>query len=159
VEQTLDNQINYWIEGFSLDEQEDSRYGYVEEDSVGDKHLIQDVLKILNNLADKAHLLIGNYTSNLSENWMSVRMKFDGGKVINRCQKGSWHDNCYGASLRRNMGVEWSPLTWELATWISASTPFRKHFHERKRIHDTRLKSPASDGVKRRALQRKMQLR
>ncbi len=35
---------------------------------------------------------------------MHIRMKFDGGKVINRSQSGSWEHRCVGAGLRQNMG-------------------------------------------------------
>ena len=31
-----------------------------------------------------------NVTTNLAESWMHVRTKFDGGKVINQSQSGSW---------------------------------------------------------------------
>ena len=53
------------------------------------KELIQDVQIILNRIADKSERLIGNFTTNLAESWMAIRSKFDGGKVINRCGRGS----------------------------------------------------------------------
>ena len=38
---------------------------------------------------------------------MHVRAKFDGGKVVNRSQSGSWEHHCMGAGLQHNMGKEW----------------------------------------------------
>ncbi len=55
----------------------------------------------------KVPQLIGNFTTNLAEAWMHVRSKFDGGKVINRSQSGSWEFRCYGAGLQHNLGKEW----------------------------------------------------
>lgn len=67
------------------------------------KELIKDVQVILNRVADKSEGLIGNFTTNLAESWMAVRCKFDGGKVINRCGKGSWNTRCYGGALRKTL--------------------------------------------------------
>lgn len=49
---------------------------------------------------------------------MHVRTKFDGGKVINISQSGSWEHRCMGAGLRQNLGMQWghkvySHLTYE----------------------------------------------
>ncbi len=44
---------------------------------------------------------------------MHIRSKFDGGKVINRSQSGSWQRRCMGAGLRQNMGKEWGPEIWK----------------------------------------------
>ncbi len=35
-----------------------------------------------------------NTPTNLAESWMRIRTKFDGGKVINRCQSGAWEHRC-----------------------------------------------------------------
>ena len=40
---------------------------------------------------------------------MNIRCKFDGGKVINRSQSGSWDFRCMGAGLQQNLGHEWGP--------------------------------------------------
>ena len=50
---------------------------------------------------------------------MHIRAKFDGGKVINRSQSGSWEHRCMGAGLRHNMGTEWGPQTWKNITSTS----------------------------------------
>ena len=47
---------------------------------------------------------------------MHIRTKFDGGKVYNLCNRGSWHERCYGGALRMNLGPEWSCKVWEDST-------------------------------------------
>ena len=47
---------------------------------------------------------------------MNIRSKFDGGKQINRSQRGSWEGRCAGAALRVNEGPEWGPTCWEKVT-------------------------------------------
>ena len=70
----------------------------------------------------KASQLVGNFTTNMAENWMGVRCKFDGGKVTNRSQSGSWEFRCMGAGLRMNLGPEWGPQVWK-DTISSAPNP------------------------------------
>ena len=55
---------------------------------------------------------------------MHIRTKFDGGKVINRSQSGSWGARCSGAGLRANEGPEWGPRTWEKITGNAANPVF-----------------------------------
>ena len=45
-----------------------------------------------------------------------MRSKFDGGKVINRSQSGSWEHRCLGAGLRHNLGSEWGPIVYKRLT-------------------------------------------
>ena len=66
--------------------------------------LYHDIQVILSRLVGKAEQLIDNVTTNLAESWMHVRSKFDGGKVINRSQSGSWEHRCMGAGLQHNLG-------------------------------------------------------
>ena len=63
----------------------------------------------------------GNLTSNLAENWMHIRFKFDGGKQINRGQDGSWQARCAGAGLGCNVGPSWEPTAWEKALAIPSA--------------------------------------
>ena len=56
---------------------------------------------------------------------MNVRSKFDGGKQINRSQRGSWQGRCAGAGLRLNLGPGWGPVTWEKATKTTPSATFK----------------------------------
>ena len=55
---------------------------------------------------------------------MALRAKFDGGKVINRCQRGSWSTRCFGAALRKNLGASWGPRTYERCTGTDAGFYF-----------------------------------
>ncbi len=71
---------------------------------------------VLARLVAKAGQLIGNETTNLVECWMHIRCKFDGGKVINRSQSGSWEHRCMGAALQQNMGKQWGLHVWENVT-------------------------------------------
>ena len=57
---------------------------------------------------------------------MNVRSKFDGGKQINRSQRGSWQGRCAGAGLRLNMGPDWGSDAWEKVTKSAPSTTFKE---------------------------------
>lgn len=119
-------------------------------------NLIRDVKVLLMRLANKAEKLIGNFTTNLAESWMGVRSKFDGGKVKNRCQRGSWHFRCFGAALRNNFGIDWAPKVWNLCTNVPASKPFLNHYRKQvgRAIRINRSKSKPE--IKSRARKRKL---
>ena len=70
------------------------------------------------------HFVTGNFTTNLAESYMNVRSKFDGGKQINRSQRGSWQGRCAGAGLRLNIGPDWAPIAWEKVTKTAPSATF-----------------------------------
>ena len=55
-------------------------------------------------LVNKAHQLIGNETTNLTECFMSVRAKMNGGKQTNRIQSGSFEHRCMTAGLSITLG-------------------------------------------------------
>ena len=99
----------------SHETEEESRKGGQIELKVSPK-LVHDVQLLVSRLAAKAHQLIGNHTTNLAEVWMHIRCKFDGGKVINRSQSGSWQHRCMGAGLAQNVGEMWSPEVWNTMT-------------------------------------------
>ena len=63
--------------------------------------LYHDIQVILSRLVAKASQLIDNVTKNLAESWMHIRMKFDGGKVVNRSQSGSWEGLGHSKILAR----------------------------------------------------------
>ncbi|KAJ8318782.1 LOW QUALITY PROTEIN: hypothetical protein KUTeg_003873 [Tegillarca granosa] len=67
-------------------------------------HHDQNISTLLDRVALKCTRLFGNFTSNLVESWMAIRSKFDVGKLYNRCNRGSWHDRCYGGALRKKHG-------------------------------------------------------
>ena len=48
--------------------------------------MMHEIQVAISRLVSKAHQLIHNFTTNLAENWMHVRCKFDGGKVV----KSEW---------------------------------------------------------------------
>ena len=52
--------------------------------------LYHDIQVILSRVVAKVSQLVDNVTTNLAESWMHIRAKYDGGKVINRSQSGSW---------------------------------------------------------------------
>ena len=79
-----------------------------------DKKLMHDVQMLVSRLVEKAPQLIDNFTTNLAEAWMHIRSKFDGGKVINRSQSGSWQHRCAGAGLQHNLGKTWGPQVCHL---------------------------------------------
>ena len=58
---------------------------------------------------------------------MHIRTKFDGGKQINRSQRGSWEGRCTGAGLRLNGGPAWGPTSWEKAVSVPANTIYKRH--------------------------------
>ncbi len=85
---------------------------------------MHDIQVLVSRLVAKAQQLLGNETTNLAECWMHIRAKFDGGKVINRSQSGSWEYRCMGAGLQQNLGKEWGPVVWSGMT----GSPPNQHF-------------------------------
>ena len=88
------------------------------------QQLLHDVQALVSRLVAKASQLLGNFTTNIAESWMHIRSKYDGGKVINRSQSGSWGYRCMGAGLQLNKGRAWGPLTWEDMTASKPSEVF-----------------------------------
>ena len=78
--------------------------------------LLHDVQVLVGRLAAKSQQLVSNHTTNLAEAWMHIRCKFDGGKVINKSQSGSWQHRCMGAGLEQNHGSMWGPKVWNAMT-------------------------------------------
>ena len=58
-------------------------------------------------LVSLAEQLMDNQTNNLAECYMGMRLYFDGGKVYNRVQSGSFEGRCYAAGLRFQEGPQW----------------------------------------------------
>ena len=86
--------------------------------------MMHDIQTAVSRLVTKAGQLISNETTNLAESWMHIRSKYDGAKVINRSQSGSWEHRCMGAGLQQNIGKEWGPKMWSQMT----STPSNSIF-------------------------------
>ena len=110
-----------------------------------------DIQVLVSRLVAKASQLLGNETTNLAECWMHIRSKFDGGKVINRSQSGSWEYRCMGAGLQQNLGKEWGPTVWASMT---TSLP-NQHFIDTARCSAKR----ADNDRKRKATEKAKQQR
>ena len=110
--------------------------------------LRHDIQVILSRLVAKAEQLVDNVTTNLAESWMHVRSKFDGGKVINRSQSGSWEHRCMGAGLQQNMGKEWGPTLWKEMTSSSPSKVFSNAVKQSAKKSSSEKKRKAKDEVK-----------
>ena len=103
-------------------------------------------------LVAKAGQLIGNFTTNLAECWMHMGTKFDGGKVINRSQSGSFEHHCMGADLRMNLGPNWGPTTRESLKGSQPSNIFSQaaEVNSKKVTNDRKCKSTDSEKANRR---------
>ena len=82
---------------------------------------------------------------------MHIRSKFDGGKQINRSQRGSWQSRCAGAGLRINEGPNWGPACWENITGLSPSKTFKAVAVKRTEtaIKDRKRKSKTEEKLRR----------
>lgn len=110
--------------------------------------LYHDIQVTLSTLVAKAEQLVDNVTTNMAESWMHVRTKFDGGKVINRSQSGSWEHRCMGAGLQHNMGKEWGPRLWKEMTNYSPSKVFTDTAQRSAKKASSEKKRKATDEVK-----------
>ena len=118
-----------------------------------DPRLQHDIQVQLSRFITKANQLIGNVTTNLAECWMHIRSKFDGGKVINTSQSGSWEHPCMGAGLRQNYGVKWAPQVWQsMMTNTSPNQVFTDvaEFTAKKYTNDIKRKATDTSKEKRR---------
>ena len=78
---------------------------------------------------------------------MHIRAKFDGGKVINRSQSGSWEHRCMGVGLQQNLGKEWGEL-WRQLTTSSPSKVFLDTAKRSAKKSSKEKKCKANDEVK-----------
>ena len=106
-----------------------------------------DIQALLGRLVRKARQLLSN-EMNLAENWMNVRAKFDGGKVINRSQSGSWQHRCMVAGLRHNMGDKWGLQAWKYMTSSSPNKVFSNTAEHCAKIINKNRKRKATPEVK-----------
>lgn len=68
-----------------------------------------------------------------------MRSKFDGEKVINRSQSGSWEHRCMGAGLQQNMDREWGTHAWKAMTTSSPNKVFTNATeHSTKKLNKDR---------------------
>ena len=109
---------------------------------------MHDIQALLGRFVGKAWQLLYNETTNLAENWMNVRTKFDGRKVINRSQSGSWQHRCMGAGLRHNMGDKWGLQAWKDMTSSSLNKVFSNTAEHSAKIINKNRKRKATPEVK-----------
>jgi len=96
--------------------------------------LLRAVDTIADRLVTKATQLVHNKTTNLCENYMSVRCKMDGGKFFNRIQSGSFQHRCMAAALRVQYGPGWVAHVWQ-SLFQSTSDIMDIYATQRKRKH------------------------
>ena len=102
-------------------------------------------------LVSKAAQLVQNKITNISENFMSVRCKVDGGKYFNRVQSGSFQHGCMAAALRVQHGPSWLADVWNLA-FSSVGDVLVKFSNNRKRQHTTDTARKIAEKYKKRRL-------
>ena len=145
-----------WNAITSTDSQDESRLKSSNDLSIDlDAMMLKDINILLDRVASKSNRLIGNVTTNLAESWMHIRSKFDGGKVINRCNRGSWHTRCYGGALRNNFGPKWGPIVWEKVVDSKAGDCFFNTYSKRASHLERSSKCKSKDETKKRRWKRK----
>ena len=145
----LNDQGRLWEETLADDPatETDARQGGLTPTKISPR-FYHDIMVQLDRLIAKADQLLDNETTNLAESWMHIRTKFDGGKVINRSQSGSWELRCMGVGLRQNNGLEWALRSWEdmaegspNKVFIDTAKSFAKtHANDKKRKSSTQAK-------------------
>ena len=119
---------------------------------------MKDIFFYLNRLSEKSDRLIGNFTSNLAESWMHIRCKFDGGKVANKCFRGSFFARCYGGALRSLKGPAWSPMVYHQVTGIRPDSVYINTYRIRSKRHIQTVKSQNKTTNKDRKRKRKHEI-
>ena len=99
-----------------LQEEIEARSGYTASLDQLPDGLFFSVLRAGDRLVSLAEQLVDNQTSNLAECYMGLRTYFDGGKVYNRVQSGSFEGRCYAAGLRFQEGPHWITHTYQEVT-------------------------------------------
>jgi len=100
--------------------------------------------KLKETMATLGGQLLGNFTMNLAESWMHMRCKFDGGKVVNRSQSGSFQHRCMGAGVRQDLGLTWGPTTWSALISSEANEVFKRAASEdEKKVEKDRKRKGA----------------
>lgn len=99
-------------------------------------------------LLSNAGSLITNSTSNLAECFMGIRCKFDGGKVFNRIQRGSFQHRCNGAGLRFQLGPDWASRAWQQVTGEQPGEVTSAFYDQQVLHHNNAMKRKAKDNYK-----------
>ena len=143
----LHEQINQIIEqeedddmapsALPLQEENEARSGYTASLNILPDGLFFKILRAGDRLVSLSEQLIDNETSNLAELYMGIRTYFDGGKVYNRVQSGSFESRCYSAGLRFQQGPEWLPNAYQHCTNTRPTQPLldmtNNHFNRQQK--------------------------
>ena len=108
-------------------------------------------------LISKASLLIDDQTTNISECYMSVHSKMDGGKQINRIQSGAFQHRCMAAGLCLTLGPGWIAETWESLFGFCCSV-MSTFTNSRKRKHGNDVKQKVTQTYKKARIEAKYHL-
>ena len=97
-------------------EEDEARSGYTASLDQLPPGLFFQVLHAGDRLVSLTGQLIDNQTSNLAESYMGIRTYFDGGKIFNRVQSGSFESRCYAAGLKYQKGSHWITCAYQEST-------------------------------------------
>ncbi len=111
VDNIIDSELALESEEYTIEEEARGSDNTVNRSEIPDD-LFFKIQRAGDRLVSSAPALITNATSNLAECFMGIRCKFDGGKMYNRIQRGSFQHRCYGAGLRVQLGAGWASKVW-----------------------------------------------
>ena len=89
--------------------------------------LMHEIQVAVSRLVCKAAQLIHNFTTNLAESWMHIRCKFDGGKVVNRSQSGSWEHTLLWCRSRAKPRKRMGSTSVAKVSRVIAQSGFLRH--------------------------------
>ena len=158
---TLQQQINALIQQeeednlspatLPLHEEAEARSGYMASLDQLPEDLLFSVLRASDRIVSLAEQLVDNQTSNLAECYMGLRSYFDGGKVYNRVQSGSFEGRCYATGLRYQAGSQWITHAFEEVTGQPPSQPLADVTNKlEKRTRKERKRKPSTEYKQRR---------
>ena len=98
------------------------------------KEVFQDIQAGIEIVCRKADMLRMDSTTNLAENYMSVAVKFCGGKQISRSKRWAYHARINGASLSYSMGPKWHSHTWKKAFGSSPAKLMKQYCEKTSRL-------------------------
>ena len=107
-------------------------------------------------IVSKAAQLIQDETTNLSESYMSVRTKMDGGKTFNRIQSGSFEHRCMAAALRLQLGPGWIGNLWQRRFGTVGSLYLLQLGNSRKRKHIQDMARKTTEKYKRQRMMKRV---
>ena len=130
-------------------EEDEARSGYTASLDQLPPGLFFQVLHAGDRLVSLTGQLIDNQTSNLAESYMGIRTYFDGGKIFNRVQSGSFESRCYAAGLKYQKGSHWITCAYQESTGQSPPSALvdvtnkvaRRSAKEKKRKSTTEYKN------------------